>query len=130
MLSSADIRKRVETVVGNSSIGMDYNNLKFQALHKLMILNQSATVKKGKPIRTNQLLPLIELRRNALEQKQHTYEKLIKTLIYQRCIKSCINDKFRHTETPWAPRGFMFRNFRKLTLCKLDLYNIFIWILQ
>ena len=37
-------------------------------------------------------------------------------LIHQRCIKSCINDKFGHAETPCAPRGFVFRKFRKLNV--------------
>lgn len=50
---------------------------KLQVIQELMALNQKVKEQKAKPILSTQVLPLLELRKRALNQKKHSYELLL-----------------------------------------------------
>ncbi|MEC1722656.1 ATP-binding protein [Schinkia azotoformans] len=87
-LTSKEIHKVVEKIVGESTIDTDYNVLKGQAIKELMELNQKAKERKEKPAPSMKLLPLLDIRERALKQKKHSYE----LLLAQGYIKNTLNE--------------------------------------
>lgn len=76
-LKEADIKKLVKQIVEKNPLDMDYNVLKTDAIQAALALNQQRKEQKSKPKPQNtDVLPLLALRKKALEKKQHPYELL------------------------------------------------------
>jgi len=54
--------------------------------------------------------------------------KALKTLLYQRCIKSCINDKNRTPKNAYIPTFPKIYNFLEALLCELILNTLFYFL--
>lgn len=76
-LKEADLKKLVQQTVDKNPLDTDYNVLKTDVLQAALALNQQRKEQKSKPKPQNtDLLPLLALRKRALEKKQHPYELL------------------------------------------------------
>ena len=77
ILNITDIKKLVTKLVENSPLETDINLLKSEAIQKAILLNQQKKEQKNKAkMQSSEILPLLELRKRALEKKQHPYELL------------------------------------------------------
>ncbi|MGA5662671.1 ATP-binding protein [Bacillus bombysepticus] len=77
MLNVNEIKKLVGKITNNRPIDSDYNNLKFEVIKYAMNLNQTKKEKqKMHKEKVNELLPLMAIRKKALEMNQHPYEFL------------------------------------------------------
>lgn len=77
-LTSSDIVKATKKIVDESPIDTDYNTLKAQVIPALIELNQKVKEKKKRADTSNRVLPLLDIREQALKQKKHPYDLLIK----------------------------------------------------
>ncbi|GAB6563728.1 ATP-binding protein [Bacillus cereus] len=74
-LNATDIKKLVTKIIENSPIDVEYNILKFEAVQEAMDRQKKLT--KGlKNVNKIELLPLIELRRKAIQSNEHPYNFL------------------------------------------------------
>ncbi|OZI11272.1 transcriptional antiterminator [Bacillaceae bacterium SAS-127] len=77
-LTSSEIAKATKKVVENLPIDTGYNALKAQVIPVLIELNQKTKEKKRRADTSNKVLPLLDIREQALKQKKHPYDLLIK----------------------------------------------------
>ncbi|OXS75824.1 ATP-binding protein [Domibacillus enclensis] len=76
-LKEADMKKLVQKIVENQPMDTDYNLLKTDAVQAALMLNQQKKEQQKKPRQKNtDILPLLTLRKKALDQKKHPYELL------------------------------------------------------
>lgn len=76
-LKETDLKKIVQKIVEKQPIDTNYNVLKTEAIQQAIALNLQKKEQKNKPQSKNSnVLPLLELRKRALEKKQHPYELL------------------------------------------------------
>lgn len=76
-LKETDLKKLVQKIVEKQPIDTNYNALKTEAIQQAIVLNLEKKEQKNKPRSKNpNLLPLLDLRKKALEKKQHPYELL------------------------------------------------------
>lgn len=75
-LSSSEIVKATITVVEDSPTVIDSNKLKAQLIPLLIELNEKVKEKKKQKGVPNSVLPLLDLREQALKQNKHPYELL------------------------------------------------------
>ncbi|WP_345889097.1 ATP-binding protein [Staphylococcus aureus] len=75
-LTPSHIKETTKKLVENSSIETDYNLLKTQLIPNLIELNKKLNEKKVKVVPSGKVLPLLDAREKALNQKKHVYEGL------------------------------------------------------
>ena len=72
-----DIKKLVQKIVEENSLDTEFNQLKSDAIQQAIALNQQKKDQKAKAkVKNVEVLPLLKLRKQALEKKQHPYELL------------------------------------------------------
>ncbi|WP_020060800.1 ATP-binding protein [Bacillus sp. 123MFChir2] len=74
-LNDTDIKKLVTKIIENSPIDVEYSILKFEAVREAMD-KQKKLSESQKKINKIELLPLLELRRKALQSNEHSYDFL------------------------------------------------------
>lgn len=76
-LKENDIKKLVQKIVEENSLDTEFNQLKSDAIQQAIALNQQKKDQKAKAkVKNVEVLPLLKLRKQALEKKQHPYELL------------------------------------------------------
>lgn len=76
-LKDNDIKKLVQKIVEGNSLDTEFHQLKSEAIQQAIALNQQKKEQKDKPKAKNaEVLPLLALRKQALDKKQHPYELL------------------------------------------------------
>lgn len=76
-LKETDLKKLVQKIVEKQAIDTNYNALKTEAIQQAIVLNQQKKEHRNKPqSKSSSILPLLDLRKKALEKKQHPYELL------------------------------------------------------
>jgi hypothetical protein len=77
VLKETDLKKLVQQIVEKQPLDTDYNVLKTEVLQAALTLNQQKKEQRNKPkVQNADVLPLLALRRKALDNKQHPYELL------------------------------------------------------
>src|SRR5699024_6284119 len=72
-----DIKKLVQKIVEEKSLDTEFNQLKSDAIQQAIALNQQKKDQKAKvKLKNVEVLPLLKLRKQALEKKQLPYELL------------------------------------------------------
>ncbi|MFT9849996.1 ATP-binding protein [Aneurinibacillus sp. REN35] len=76
-LKQADMKKLIQKIVENQPLETDYNVLKTDAIQEALALNEQRKEQEHKQKTKNtDVLPLLTLRKKALDQKEHVYELL------------------------------------------------------
>ncbi|MFD1850082.1 ATP-binding protein [Oceanobacillus bengalensis] len=76
-LKENDIKKLAQNIVEGNPLDTEFNQLKSDVIQQAIALNQQRKEQKSKPKPQNtDVLPLLALRKKALEKKQHPYELL------------------------------------------------------
>lgn len=76
-LNVSDIKKLVTEIVEKSPLDTDFNLLKSDAIQQAFVINKKKKEQKDKPKKQNaEILPLMVLRKRALDKKLHPYELL------------------------------------------------------
>lgn len=76
-LKENDIKKLVQKIVEKNPLDTDFHQLKSDVIQQAIVLNQQKKEQKDKPKAKNaEELPLLALRKKALDKKQHPYELL------------------------------------------------------
>ncbi len=76
-LKDNDIKKLVQKIVEGNSLDTEFHQLKSEAIQQAIALNQQKKEQKDKPkAKKAEVLPLLALRKQALNKKQHPYELL------------------------------------------------------
>lgn len=74
LLSSTDILKATEKIVGDTPVDMDEIVLKTKLIPYLIEMNKKVKERKKSTFTNNNVLPLLSLREQATNQKRHCYE--------------------------------------------------------
>ncbi|EOR25867.1 hypothetical protein A499_03648, partial [Niallia nealsonii AAU1] len=76
-LKDNDIKKLVQKIVGENPLDIDFHQLKSDVIQQEIALNQQKKEQKDKPkVKNAEVLPLLTLRKRALDKKQHPHELL------------------------------------------------------
>ncbi|MEK4967571.1 ATP-binding protein [Cytobacillus sp. FSL R7-0696] len=76
-LKDNDIKKLVQKIVGENPLDIDFHQLKSDVIQQAIALNQQKKEQKDKPkVKNAEVLPLLTLRKRALDKKQHPHELL------------------------------------------------------
>lgn len=76
-LKDNDIKKLVQKIAEKNPLDTEFHQLKSEAIQQAIALNQQKKEQKDKPKAKNaEVLPLLALRKQALDKKQHPYELL------------------------------------------------------
>src|SRR5699024_9627619 len=76
-LKENDIKKLVQKIVEDNSLDTEYNIHKSDAIQQANALKQQKEDQKAKArVKNVEVLPLLNVRKQALEKKQHPYELL------------------------------------------------------
>ena len=76
-LKENDIKKLVQKIVEKNPLDTEFNQLKSDVIQQAIVLNQQKKDQKAKARAKNaEILPLLKLRKQALDKKQHPYELL------------------------------------------------------
>ncbi|GAB0278513.1 ATP-binding protein [Staphylococcus pseudintermedius] len=92
-LTSSDIVKATKKIVDESTIDTDYNTLKAQVIPALIELNQKVKEKKKRADTSNRVLPLLDIREQAVKQKKHPYDLLIKKEYIKNPIEEFLKER-------------------------------------
>ncbi|WP_335870902.1 ATP-binding protein [Bacillus sp. 2205SS5-2] len=72
-LGTNDIKRIITKILETNPIDTDFNVLKTDSIQKAITLNQQKKLKKESKMPKGELLPLLTLRKAAIEKKQHPY---------------------------------------------------------
>ena len=72
-LKENDIKKIAQNIVERNPLDTEFNQLKSDVIQQAIALNQQ---KKDQKAKNAEILPLLKLRKQALDKKQHPYELL------------------------------------------------------
>ncbi|MED4057436.1 ATP-binding protein (plasmid) [Niallia taxi] len=76
-LKDNNIKKLVQKIVGENPLDIDFHQLKSDVIQQAIALNQQKKEQKDKPkVKNAEVLPLLTLRKRALDKKQHPHELL------------------------------------------------------
>ncbi|WP_230504568.1 ATP-binding protein [Sutcliffiella rhizosphaerae] len=76
-LKENDIKKLVQNIVEGNPLDIEFNQLKSEVIQQAIALNQQKKDQKAKvKAKNTEILPLLRLRKQALDKKQHPYELL------------------------------------------------------
>lgn len=75
-LGTNDIKQIITKIVETNPIDTDFNVLKTDSIQQAITRNQQKKLKKESKMPKGELLPLLTLRKAAIEKKQHPYELL------------------------------------------------------